>query len=75
VQYSTLSGENKSPLLSLNLGLDSLGYLWHIAPSSCQPNQPPLTISEQLSQGLNVFGITFTADEGEAWTTNKYRLY
>jgi RHS repeat-associated protein len=35
------------------------------------PNQPPPTISEQLSQGYNVYGITFTADQGEAWTNQQ----
>jgi RHS repeat-associated protein len=35
------------------------------------PNQPPPTISEQLSQGYNVYGIIFTADQGEAWTNQQ----
>lgn len=31
------------------------------------PNQPPSSIEQQLSEGYNVYGITFTADSGEEW--------
>lgn len=29
--------------------------------------QPPPTIAEQIAQGYNVYGITFSADEDEEW--------
>lgn len=36
--------------------------------------QPPPTIAEQITQGYNVYGITFSADEGEEWTEQQMTI-
>jgi hypothetical protein len=38
------------------------------------PFQPPPTITEQIEQGYNVYGITFSADEGEEWTEHQMTI-